>query len=351
VQNPYNPQNYNRYSYCYNNPLVYVDPSGEVAHLIIGGIVGGFMNLTMNMENVDNFWQGLGYFGVGAVTGALSAGVGVGIQTASAGASFWAGFVGSSQGISTILSVGYSSSFLTGAATGFGSGFVGGFGSGFGNSLVGGNTFGNAFTTGIKDGVYGGAIGGLTGGVFGGIDAYKDGRNPFTGGPTLETKLEILLEQNLFELHFEIGEAGVNNVYLANRKNLANLEGYSNSFGNILQPDGEFAHGLCKMGSHFDWTYDNYRRFYDNDIYLSKNTVRRMWRGSMSARETLFHEWFHARDFYTGTADFISRTYPRNYSHMLEFRAHSFNYSRHQSYSSIYQMEKYSRLFHGFPWP
>ncbi|HNQ67297.1 MAG TPA: RHS repeat-associated core domain-containing protein [Bacteroidales bacterium] len=29
VQNPYNPQNYNRYSYCYNNPLVYVDPSGE----------------------------------------------------------------------------------------------------------------------------------------------------------------------------------------------------------------------------------------------------------------------------------------------------------------------------------
>ncbi len=29
VQNPENTQNYNRYSYCMNNPLKYVDPSGE----------------------------------------------------------------------------------------------------------------------------------------------------------------------------------------------------------------------------------------------------------------------------------------------------------------------------------
>ncbi|MFP2996910.1 RHS repeat-associated core domain-containing protein [Spongiivirga sp. MCCC 1A20706] len=29
IQDPYNPQNYNRYGYAYNNPLMYVDPSGE----------------------------------------------------------------------------------------------------------------------------------------------------------------------------------------------------------------------------------------------------------------------------------------------------------------------------------
>ncbi len=28
LQNPSNSQNYNRYSYCLNNPLKYVDPSG-----------------------------------------------------------------------------------------------------------------------------------------------------------------------------------------------------------------------------------------------------------------------------------------------------------------------------------
>ena len=29
VQDPFNTQNFNRYGYCLNNPLVYVDESGE----------------------------------------------------------------------------------------------------------------------------------------------------------------------------------------------------------------------------------------------------------------------------------------------------------------------------------
>lgn len=37
VQEPDNPQNFNRYSYCLNNPLKYTDPSGEVF-----GFIGGF---------------------------------------------------------------------------------------------------------------------------------------------------------------------------------------------------------------------------------------------------------------------------------------------------------------------
>lgn len=36
IQSPYNPQNYNRYSYCLNNPLKYIDPSGEIFGTLFG---------------------------------------------------------------------------------------------------------------------------------------------------------------------------------------------------------------------------------------------------------------------------------------------------------------------------
>ncbi len=50
VQSPTNPQNYNRYSYCLNNPLKYTDPNGESAVLtaaIIGAVIGTYIGGTM----------------------------------------------------------------------------------------------------------------------------------------------------------------------------------------------------------------------------------------------------------------------------------------------------------------
>lgn len=35
VQDPFNPQNYNRYGYCLNNPLLYTDPTGEFWNVIL----------------------------------------------------------------------------------------------------------------------------------------------------------------------------------------------------------------------------------------------------------------------------------------------------------------------------
>jgi len=43
IQDPYNTQNYNRYGYVLNNPLMYTDPSGEVAEWVAGIIVGAFI--------------------------------------------------------------------------------------------------------------------------------------------------------------------------------------------------------------------------------------------------------------------------------------------------------------------
>jgi RHS repeat-associated protein len=70
IQAPGNWLNYNRYGYCYNNPLIYSDPSGEYAlidDLIVMG-VGGIVNLGINMAqgNVKSFGSGIGYFVSGA---------------------------------------------------------------------------------------------------------------------------------------------------------------------------------------------------------------------------------------------------------------------------------------------
>ena len=45
VQDPFNTQNFNRYGYCLNNPLVYVDENGEfiITALIVGAIIGAYI--------------------------------------------------------------------------------------------------------------------------------------------------------------------------------------------------------------------------------------------------------------------------------------------------------------------
>ena len=74
IQDPFNTQNFNRYGYCLNNPLVYVDQNGEFWHIVVGALVGGVINLTMNaiQGNVNSFGEGLAYFGTGALSGLAS---------------------------------------------------------------------------------------------------------------------------------------------------------------------------------------------------------------------------------------------------------------------------------------
>ncbi len=75
VQLPDFTQNFNRYSYCLNNPLKYNDPDGELFWLpiIIGAAIFGTANVVIQANNgeIDNFWSGLNAFVGGAVTGAI----------------------------------------------------------------------------------------------------------------------------------------------------------------------------------------------------------------------------------------------------------------------------------------
>ena len=80
VQDPYSTQSYNRYSYVMNNPLSYVDPSGEepvTAAILIGMAIGAYAGGTIanngQLNPVDWDWKsGKTWAGIG-IGGALGA--------------------------------------------------------------------------------------------------------------------------------------------------------------------------------------------------------------------------------------------------------------------------------------
>ncbi len=73
-------QNYNRYSYCLNNPLRYTDETGEYLLIddLIAGLIGGTINLTINIVqgNVTSFGHGAALFESGFAGGVLTIYVG-----------------------------------------------------------------------------------------------------------------------------------------------------------------------------------------------------------------------------------------------------------------------------------
>lgn len=164
VQQCNNTQSFNRYSYCINNPLKYVDHSGYIFGIddaiVFGVIAGAIVGAGEASMNGDKVWAGAL---IGGVVGGLSAWGGQGLATlwkaGNVGAGVFAGSI-SGAGISAV------STFTT---------------VGLNNLLNGRN-----FKEGLWKSVGISALsGGVIGGISGGMKAYQlnkaKGVNPWTG--------------------------------------------------------------------------------------------------------------------------------------------------------------------------
>lgn len=172
IQAPDFTQNFNRYLYCYGNPLKYVDKDGKFVWfipVIIGAVVGAYTaGVAANKGQYNPFkwdyssWKTWKYLIGGAIVGGISGYAGGAVSAAMAPQVASGGFLGGA---------------LSGAASGMASGFV----SGTGMSLINGDNFKDALNTGINGAFWGGLGGAFFNGVWEGTRSLIKGDNFFYG--------------------------------------------------------------------------------------------------------------------------------------------------------------------------
>lgn len=196
VPYPSDPQSFNRYSYCRNNPITYIDPSGHswkdwLGHLI--GAVAGVAATIFSGGNVlagfqvYSFASGMINAGIAAVSGDWS-GVGAGIGGMVGGYFGWqAGVAGGALFSDAVPK------FVVGFTVGAIEFGAAGFGAGFGGALAGGASIGDA----ARVGLIGGGIGAVAGGIIEG--SYRAGWQSWGHGATNDqinaAKLELQVRQ------------------------------------------------------------------------------------------------------------------------------------------------------------
>ncbi len=166
VQLPDFTQNFNRYSYALNNPLLYRDQDGESLLLLVA-IIGGWIGMGQAMISSDKEGWGLvGDMFKGLVVGAASGVAGTWAGGVAAGSIF-------SQPVST-----FGGFVAQGSIGGIAGGAAGGFVGGAGGAWLGGASFEEGFGSGLTGAFYGGIFGGVSGAAFGAMQ-YGYERNRF----------------------------------------------------------------------------------------------------------------------------------------------------------------------------
>ena len=210
VQLPDFSQNFNRYSYCLNNPLRYVDKDGEFIWVIVGAaLIGGAINLGIKayQGQIHSIWDGVAAFGVGAVSGAVGGLVGGVCFTVAGGAAAGVG------------------GFLAGSAGGAGGAAVSAPLQSLGNHLF----FGDPLMS-PSEYLIAVAAGGLIGGVTNGVQALANGRNFWNGELNQTPQWGITSNSEVLNQYKSIDDRHIQNDASKATERVANRTMSSNSF-------------------------------------------------------------------------------------------------------------------------
>jgi hypothetical protein len=215
VQDPSNTQNFNRYGYVLNNPLLYTDENGNVFGFddAFAAIIGAGVNVISNWANIHSFGGALSYFAVGAAagvatyyggplagaavlgagnnlisqiaTGHVDLGQLVGATAISVATSYAGGaLAGTFSPYLSKITSSIASPLIREALTQSISNAVTGFGIGAGMSFLSGNNIGDALGDGLAGAAQGAEMGLITGGIQGYQEAKTDKIGVFTGRST-----------------------------------------------------------------------------------------------------------------------------------------------------------------------
>ncbi len=213
VQEPYDPQTLNRYAYCRNNPVKFIDPSGNFFDIIIGAIVGAVIGGINAAVTGGNIVKGIL---TGAVQGAAFAFVG-GMQLTGMEATL-GHFVSG-------VAVGGINAAITGGDVGMGMA-IGGFSAGV-SQLIGGYFGGDvSFDSKLMTYLFNVSQRAVIGGIMGGVAAELAGGSFREGAKQGAITSSIAYTANHW-LHRTFGVSENNN---SRNKNSNRGGGLSNRF-------------------------------------------------------------------------------------------------------------------------
>lgn len=163
-----------------------------------------------------------------------------------------------------------------------------------------------------------------------GTQGWNYGTHGFCEMLPLQEKLNRIVDYYKTELSEAIGNTNAK-VLVGNNSNFRkNGVNACNIYGDIWdRSEKKYANGITIPGKAVGLVEFDEQKYVslDSYIYLSKNTIKRIWNNNESGKRTLFHEWVHAYDYYCGQADswFKQSYYDYNFLKIrMEQHAHDF---------------------------